>query len=73
MTFEVACQTCNDLVDILAGRVDGMYRGIMASSWLYNALMVVLIAIGVALIWRLTRGWEQKQCKICPVRWKERG
>ena len=69
-TFEVACETCNDLVDILAGRVDGMYRGIMASTWLYNALLGTGVLVGLVFIWwliREARGRNSKPCRVCPV------
>ena len=49
MTFEIDCETCRILADLLATRVEPLYRGMTVSQTLYNITLVVA-GIGIVVV-----------------------
>jgi len=49
MTFEILCETCHTLADMLVTRVDVIYRGMHVSTFLQN-LMMAAIALAALLV-----------------------
>ena len=58
MSFEVSCETCNDLVDLLAGRIEAIYRGVVVSHVLYHIMLCVAILVGLLFAaWFIREGY----------------